>query len=77
MYQFTPVKTGRYREALPCAEVKRAVDAALSGVDESQGATHFHALKNLTPDVWHERAVREGNLVHLFDHGGHRFYRQV
>jgi len=55
----------------------KAVEKAMSGTDLSHGTTFFHAISRLTPEVWHERAVREGRLVILFEHGNHRFYKEA
>ena len=74
---FTPTQRPDFHEAQPSPLTVSAILKALSGVDLSQGATFFHSLSKLTPDVWHERAVKEGRLVHLFDHGGHRFYKEA
>jgi len=77
--QFTPVSNGAgaYARATPTSMQWQAVAAALDGVDHSHGATFFHSLRGITPDVWHERAVADGQLIRLFDHGGHRFYREA
>ncbi|MCL1883784.1 MAG: cell wall hydrolase, partial [Defluviitaleaceae bacterium] len=74
---FTPTTRPDFDTAQPNARTIAAVNKALGGVDFSQGATFFHALRGITPEVWHERAVSEGRLIHLFDHGGHRFYREA
>ena len=80
---FTPVTNGQFGTATPGARTVAAVNRALAGIDYSQGATFFHAIRNsrgekiLTPEVWHERATRDGRLIHLFDYGNHRFYREV
>ena len=74
---FTPTQRADFGAAMPNARTVAAVGKALSGIDHSQGATFFHSLNGIHPDVWHERAVRDGRLVHLFDHGGHRFYRET
>ena len=73
-YQFTPVGNGSYAAAVPSESVRQAVTNALNGEDYSQGATYFHSIRRLTPEVFHERAVKKGRLVKLFDHGNHRFY---
>ena len=69
-FQFTPVSRDTFGTAKPNDLTISAVNRALAGVDYSQGATFFHAISHLSPDVWHERAVWEGRLVHLFDYGG-------
>ncbi|MCL1999630.1 MAG: N-acetylmuramoyl-L-alanine amidase [Turicibacter sp.] len=74
---FTVVERADFYDAEPSELTKSAVYNVLNGVDYSQGATFFHAISHLTPDVWHERAVRERRLEILFDHGNHRFYKGV
>ena len=74
---FTPVSRADFGTATPNARTIEAVNRALAGEDFSQGATFFHSISRLTPEVWHERAVRNGTLVHLFDHGNHRFYKEA
>ena len=83
VFQFTPAGRDTFGTAEHSERTIAAVKQAISGVDDSQGATFFHAIRNsrgefiLTPDIWHQRAVRQGTLVHLFDHGNHRFYREA
>ena len=72
--QFEPTRNGTFEAASPGALTIAAVGKALGGTDHSQGATYFRSLSGLTPEGWHERAVREGKLRWLFDHGNHRFY---
>ena len=72
---FTPTQRPDFGTAITSALTAEAVNKALDGIDYSRGATFFHSLSGITPEVWHERAVREGRLIHLFDHGGHRFYK--
>ncbi|MCL1999709.1 MAG: N-acetylmuramoyl-L-alanine amidase [Turicibacter sp.] len=72
---FTVIKRTDFYDAKPSALTKSAVQNALNGVNYSQGATFFHAISHLTPDVWHERAAADGRIIHLFDHGNHRFYK--
>ena len=82
---FTPTTSAAFGTATPNARTVDAVNAALNrnNTDHSQGATFFHSISGIRQaeregrEVWHERAVREGRLVHLFDHGNHRFYREA
>ena len=80
---FTPTQRPDFENAAPNARTIAAVNRALDGEDHSRGATFFHSISGIRQaeregrEVWHERAVREGNLLHLFDHGNHRFYREV
>ncbi|MCL2425335.1 MAG: cell wall hydrolase [Oscillospiraceae bacterium] len=66
-----------FNTVTPSDHTISAINRALDGIDYSLGATHFRSLRGITPYVWHEAAVREGRLTFLFDHGGHRFYREV
>ena len=67
--QFSPVSNGRWDAVEPNDDAKIAVYFATEGGwDGSQGATYFVTPENSS---WHET-----NLEHLFDHGGHRFYRE-
>jgi len=74
---FSPTQRPDFDNAQPSRRTLDAVQQALSGTDYSDGATYFHAINHLTPDVWHERAVRDGMLVHVKDHGNHRFYKRA
>jgi N-acetylmuramoyl-L-alanine amidase len=63
--QFSPVTNGTLARATPNDETIQAVEIALSGVDNSQGALYFasgHKAK------WHD------TLTPLFKHGAHNFY---
>ncbi len=67
--QFEPTRNGAYEKAVPSQETVIAIQEALCGVDYSQGALFFRATNGLTPDCWHEKALKP-----LFVHGGHKFY---
>ena len=75
-YQFTPVASKGFGSAEHSDSIILAVDQALKGIDDSKGATHFHAISHLTQETWHEVAAGQGRLTTLFDHGNHRFYRE-
>lgn len=70
--QFSPTKDGRYWSVHVSKESKKAVEAALSGVDYAKGALYFSA-----------RSKADKNNMHWFDHhlkwlfryGGHEFYK--
>ena len=80
---FSPTQRPDFDSAVPNARTIAAVNRAVSGEDFSQGATFFHSISGILQaeaegrEVWHERAVREGRLVRLFDHGNHRFYKEA
>ena len=80
---FTPTTRADFNDAQPNSRTISAVNRAINGEDYSQGATYFHSVSGIIAaelegrQVWHERAVAEGRLVFLFDHGNHRFYREV
>lgn len=68
--QFSPVKPGhRYYKVTPSEECWEALALVESGWDESQGALYFE--RNTTKSTWHSR-----NLVELFSHGNHTFYKE-
>ena len=69
VHQFAPVANGAYDRATPTEMNKRAVSEALSGVSHSHGALFFRTIRG-AEGSWHQTA-----LTHLFDHGGHRFFR--
>ena len=69
VYQFAPIGDGAYARAVPTPSVKQAVDQILDGVDYSQGATFFRTVRG-SEGSWHQNT-----LTHLFDHGGHRFFK--
>ena len=74
---FTSTQRPDFNAAAPSAQTVEAVSEALNGADFSQGATFFHSLNGITPEVWHEQAVAAGRLIRLFDHGWHRFYKHA
>lgn len=70
--QFSPIDDGRYYKVPITESTEEAVEAALKGVDHSQGALFFVA-KSLASDraaSWFDR-----NLEFLFRHGVHYFYK--
>lgn len=66
VYQFTPIKDGKYFEAIPTNECYQAIDMLSYGWDESLGAMYFCDGKS----SWHNN-----NLQRLFKEGGHVFYK--
>jgi N-acetylmuramoyl-L-alanine amidase len=66
--QFSPIASGRFDRVEPNEECYEALEMAMSGWDESQGALYFESGKSA--DNWHSR-----HLEYLFTHGGHRFYK--
>ena len=68
--QFSPIANGAFERATPDQRIRDAVQAAISGEDNSQSATFFRALRG-AEGSWHEQ-----NLKRLFEHGAHRFYRE-
>jgi len=68
--QFTPISNGSYARATPVKAQKDAVINVLNGRDTSQGATFFCTIEAANTENWHQRT-----LLHLFDHGTHRFFK--
>ena len=67
VFQFSPIKDGRYHTVVIQDSTIEAVERALSGEDYSKGALYFTASKN--PGNWFNQS-----LQFLFAHGGHSFY---
>lgn len=69
--QFSPTADGRYFTVKVTSETEAAVEKALHGEDNSQGALFFSARSkaNSNDMAWFDR-----NLKWLFQHGGHEFY---
>lgn len=68
--QFSPVKPGhRYYKVIPSEECWAALEMVEHGWDESQGALYFE--RNTERSTWHSR-----NLIELFSHGKHTFYKE-
>lgn len=67
-YQFQPA-SGKINRVTPSSSVKKAVDAALSGDDYSDGALYFVSVRYANTGWF------DSNLDHLFTHGDHAFYR--
>ncbi len=69
--QFSPVSNGRYWSVQISEETVEAVERALEGEDNSQGALYFAARKYADDDrmKWFDE-----KLTFLFAHGGHEFF---
>ena len=69
--QFSPISDGRFFTVKVSKETREAVDAALRGEDNSQGALYFAARKSADKDKmrWFDK-----NLTRLFAYGGHEFF---
>lgn len=71
VYQFSPVADGRFYRVTVSEETKQAVDAALSGEDESRGALYFINRKySSTKALW----WFDNRCTPLFFYGGHEFF---
>lgn len=70
--QFSPVSNGSYYRVHISEKTKKAVDQALQGIDDSQGALYFmwRAGADSSNASWFDRA-----LTRLFRHGCHEFYK--
>lgn len=69
--QFSPVATGKIDRVTVSGATKEAVDLALQGEDESEGALYFMAPEYA--DAGNRRWFEE-NLTLLFAYHGHEFY---
>lgn len=72
VYQFSPVKDGRYWSVGISDKTREAVHRVLCGEDESQGALYFMARQYADADnvVWFD-----SSLTYLFAYGEHEFFR--
>ena len=69
--QFSPVATGKIHRTSASAETVEAVERALCGEDESQGALYFVARAYASPENLH---WFETHLTRLFAYHGPEFY---
>ncbi len=69
--QFSPIRDGRFYTVKVSKETVEAVDAALYGEDQSDGALYFmaRAYADKEKAAWFDR-----NLTKLFVYGGHEFF---
>lgn len=72
VYQFSPVKDGRYYSVSVSDSTKEAVERALEGEDYSSGALFFAARASAN-----KKSMRwfDEKLTYLFSHGGHEFFK--
>ena len=69
VYQFSPVSDGRYYSVTITDGTREAVNRAMAGEDNSQGALYF-VSPTYGNTAWFDR-----NLNFLFYYGGHNFYK--
>lgn len=69
VYQFSPISDGRYYSVTVTDGTREAVNRAMAGEDNSQGALYFVSPKYGNTS-WFDR-----NLNFLFYYGGHNFYK--
>ena len=67
--QFEPIRDGRFYTVTVTDSTVEAVNRALYGEDNSQGATFFATLYASRPGTWHAQ-----NLEKLFEYGGHAYF---
>lgn len=72
VYQFSPIKDGRYYKVEVSEETKRAVNRVLNGEDESKGALYFmsRSKSKASSVTWFDRS-----LTKVFKYGTHEFYK--
>lgn len=70
--QFSPTEDGRIHTVTISNTTREAVNRAIDGEDLSQGALYFIAKDQAESD---NIAWFDNTLTHLFDHGGHSFYK--
>ncbi len=69
--QFSPVATGKINRITVTPETVEAVNRALCGEDESQGALYFASRAHASPE---NMAWFDNHLTWLFAYGGHEFF---
>lgn len=72
VYQFSPIRDGRYYDVHISKETKQAVEKVLNGHDKSQGALYF--MSRGKADSSNVRWF-DNKLTRLFQHGTHEFYK--
>ena len=72
VYQFSPIKDGRYYKVEISDETKKAVKRVLNGEDKSEGALYFmsRSMAKASSLTWFDRS-----LTRVFKHGTHEFYK--
>lgn len=72
VYQFSPIKDGRYYKVDISEETKKAVNRVLNGEDESKGALYFMSRSRAKASsvTWFDRS-----LTKVFKYGTHEFYK--
>lgn len=72
VYQFSPIKDGRYYKVDISDETREAVSRVLKGEDESKGALYFmsRSMARESSVTWFDRA-----LTKVLKHGTHEFYK--
>lgn len=72
VYQFSPIKDGRYYKVEISDETKKAVKRVLNGEDKSEGALYFmsRSMAKASSVTWFDRS-----LTRVFKHGTHEFYK--
>lgn len=72
VYQFSPIKDGRYYKVVISPETEKAVERVLNGEDESKGALYFmsRGKAKASSVTWFDRA-----LTRIFKYGTHEFYK--
>lgn len=72
VYQFSPIKDGRYYSVSISSGTRKAVNRVLAGEDVSKGALYFMARKIANPSN-----VRwfDNHLTRVMQYGSHEFYK--
>lgn len=72
VYQFSPIKDGRYYKVNISDETKKAVERVLNGEDKSEGALYFmsRSIAKASSVTWFD-----DSLTRVLKHGTHEFYK--
>lgn len=72
VYQFSPIKDGRYYKVSISEGTRQAVERVLNGEDESQGALYFMSRRQAAS---HNVRWFDSSLTRLLSYGTHEFFK--
>lgn len=72
VYQFSPIKDGRYYKVSISNSTRTAIERVLNGEDESKGALYFMSRRQAAR---HNVRWFDSSLTWLLEHGTHEFFK--
>ncbi|MSS64484.1 cell wall hydrolase [Lachnospiraceae bacterium WCA-693-APC-MOT-I] len=72
VYQFSPIKDGRYYKVSISKSTRTAIERVLNGEDESKGALYFMSRRQAAR---HNVRWFDSSLTWLLEHGTHEFFK--